>query len=195
MRRRGGTGKPAKPLRRKVAGPKPRKPAEPERPGRPLLLSCRKSLLSYGSKSRRSTRELSEAREQQTASSEVLQGHIEFAWSDLSRCSARCWRTRCTSARQSSAFCSSPTVKAFARERCIMLRWRWSRHGAANHCFARPPLPRLAAWPESNNNSSRRLALGPGRHGRIRRGTRSRRSPNLPGAGPWSPCRCSRMTR
>ena len=72
MRRRGGTGKPAKPLRRKVAGPKQRKPAGPERRPTPSVAQLREQNATL-------TRELSEAREQQTASSEVLKRHLQFA--------------------------------------------------------------------------------------------------------------------
>ena len=60
MRRRASTGKPAKPLRRKAVGTKRRKPVRPER-----TPSLQEQIATL-------TRELSEAREQQAASSEVL---------------------------------------------------------------------------------------------------------------------------
>ena len=72
MRQRGGTGKPAKPLRRKVAGPKQRKPAGRERGQTPSVAKLQESLVQAQEQVARLTRELSEAREQQTASSEVL---------------------------------------------------------------------------------------------------------------------------
>ena len=65
MRRRGGPGEPAKPLRRKVAGPKQRKPAGPERGQTPSIAQLQEQIATL-------TRELSEAREEQIASSEVL---------------------------------------------------------------------------------------------------------------------------
>ena len=61
MRRLSGTGKPAKPLRRKTAGPKQRMPAEPA----PSVAQLQEQVATL-------TREFSEAREQQIASSEVL---------------------------------------------------------------------------------------------------------------------------
>ena len=65
MRRRGGTGQPAKPLRRKAAGPTHRKPEEPERHQPPSVAQLQEQNATL-------TRELRESREQQTASSEVL---------------------------------------------------------------------------------------------------------------------------
>ena len=65
MRRLSGTGKPAKRLRRKTAGPTRRKPAEPVRPQTPSVAQLQEQNATL-------TRELSEAREQQTASAEVL---------------------------------------------------------------------------------------------------------------------------
>ena len=49
------------------------------------------------------TRELTESLEQQTATSEVLQRHLELARASWSRCSRPCWRTRRASAAPSSA--------------------------------------------------------------------------------------------
>ena len=66
MRRRGGTGKPAKPLARKTAGAKHRGSARPER-RRPTP-----SVAQLQEQNATLTRELIEAREQQMASSEVL---------------------------------------------------------------------------------------------------------------------------
>src|SRR5262245_39977142 len=65
MQRRGGTSKPAKPLRREAAGQTRRKPAAPAHSPMSSVAQLQEQVAAL-------TRELSEAREQQTASSEVL---------------------------------------------------------------------------------------------------------------------------
>ena len=73
MRRRGGTGKPAKPLARKTAGAKHRESARPERRRpTPSVAQLQEQVATLTRELDTLTRELKEAREQQTASAEVL---------------------------------------------------------------------------------------------------------------------------
>ena len=54
---------------------------------------------------RQRTDDLTESLEQQTATSEVLQGHLQLSRRTSSRCSRPCWRMRSASAGPSSATC------------------------------------------------------------------------------------------
>ena len=63
------------------------------------------------------TRELAEALEQQTATSEVLQGHLQLAGRAGAGVSRPCWRMRRGSARQASASCGCARAMASAARR------------------------------------------------------------------------------
>ena len=64
---------------------------------------------------RQRTDDLTEALEQQTATSRGAEGHLQFARRAWSRCSRPCWRMRRASARPSSACCSLCDGDAFQR--------------------------------------------------------------------------------
>ena len=66
---------------------------------------------------RQRTDDLTEALEQQTATSEVLQGHLAVRPASWSRCSRPCWRMRRASARPSSAYCIVTTTARFIPRR------------------------------------------------------------------------------
>ena len=94
------------------------------------------------------TRELTEALEQQTATSEVLQRHQFSSPASWSRCSRPCWRTRCASARPSSATSFSTTETRSASPRCTAPRWRWDdlrRRDPVIRFGPESPLARIAA--------------------------------------------------
>ena len=78
------------------------------------------------------TRELTEALEQQTATSEVLQRHLAARRASWSRCSRPCWRTRRASARPSSAPCGCAKAMASAPLRFTTRRRLMPSSGSAS---------------------------------------------------------------
>src|SRR5262249_29087147 len=89
------------------------------------------------------TRELSEALEQQTATSEVL-GVISSSRASLTPCSKPCWRTRRGSARANLARSTSMKEMRFGSPPCITRRpptksCGGTGHGSRSSCFPSYP--------------------------------------------------------